>query len=385
MIVSYSDNHPANWIHAYFLVGCLALWVQKYPLSFVKRSLEEANSRGGFASIPRTDDGTLSLFEALEAVDTAVKLGWFDFANFDYRAYDARGSFDRGGISEIVPGEIYAIAGPITPGLVPGAPSMFNTPEQMAEFLRPYNVRAIFRFNERCYDETVFSGQGVKVFDFFFDDGTTPHLALTQKFLQTALSITGAKAFHCRAGLGRTGTMICLLLAEKLHIPVAVITAWLKIVRPGSINERQLRFLRNYERGIKEESPLVHDRQPRSATMPPQPRPPANHLSHSGLQPTPNPFGHHIHIAASASPRHGQTYPSQVSNALPGQTFGQRANLPTRILLGSPVSSQLEQPLWNQWTPPEPRPLALSLFGQRRELDSPRNYNFVNHTAWNRL
>ena len=41
----------------------------------------------------------------------------------------------------------------------------------------------------------------------YFTDGSVPSMQLVSKFLKIMKSCHGAVAVHCKAGLGRTGTM----------------------------------------------------------------------------------------------------------------------------------------------------------------------------------
>ncbi|KAG4121372.1 hypothetical protein ERO13_D11G202740v2 [Gossypium hirsutum] len=68
--------------------------------------------------------------------------------------------------------------------------------------------------SERLYDASLFQG---KVASFPFNDHNCPPLQLIKSFCQSAYSwlkedIGNVVVVHCKAGMGRTGLMICSLL-----------------------------------------------------------------------------------------------------------------------------------------------------------------------------
>lgn len=63
------------------------------------------------------------------------------------------------------------------------------------------------------YDRRLFSQAGLRHHDLYFPDGTCPPDGILAEFLSIAESERGALAIHCKAGLGRTGTLIgCYLM-----------------------------------------------------------------------------------------------------------------------------------------------------------------------------
>jgi hypothetical protein len=80
-----------------------------------------------------------------------------------------------------------------------------------------------------------------------FADGTTPsniHVIDFAKILENEIDLRqGAVYVHCRSGLGRTGTMICIYLMYKHGFPAKEAIAWTRLCRPGSVLGIQQQFL----------------------------------------------------------------------------------------------------------------------------------------------
>lgn len=49
------------------------------------------------------------------------------------------------------------------------------------------------------------------------------------------IKMGGAVAVHCRAGLGRTGTLIAAYIMNKYGFEARALIGWLRIARPGSV------------------------------------------------------------------------------------------------------------------------------------------------------
>ena len=88
------------------------------------------------------------------------------------------------------------------------------------------------------YDEEDFEEEGIRTYDMEYLDGSNPDDEVTQKFIQLCereISRGNALAVHCRAGLGRTGTLIGLYMMYKFHCSARAAIGWLRLCRPGSV------------------------------------------------------------------------------------------------------------------------------------------------------
>ena len=98
-----------------------------------------------------------------------------------------------------------------------------------------------------------FLKKGFKHIELYFIDGTTPKPKIVKKFLDEAESEEGAMAVHCKAGLGRTGSLIGLYCMKHYGFPAAPFIGWIRICRPGSILGPQQHYLIEMQEQMFEE------------------------------------------------------------------------------------------------------------------------------------
>ncbi|VVC98939.1 unnamed protein product [Leptidea sinapis] len=170
---------------------------------------------------------TISLLDCLEAVVTARDLGFFNFQDFDYEEYERLDKIQGGDLNWIVPEN---------------------------------NVKIVIRLNKKLYDGNVFNNVGITHYDLYFPDGTCPPRHILLKFLQIAEDSQCGIGVHCKAGLGRTGSLIGSYLIKHYRMTAHEAIAWMRICRPGSVIGQQQEWLEKMEPWLKKQGNLYRKR-----------------------------------------------------------------------------------------------------------------------------
>ncbi|KAF4804977.1 Dual specificity protein phosphatase CDC14B [Turdus rufiventris] len=172
----------------------------------------------------------------------ALQHGFLDFGTFDVNEYEHYERAENGDFNWIIPNKFIAFSGPHSRSKIEnGYPH--HAPEAYFPYFKQHKVTTIIRLNKKLYDAKRFTDAGFEHFDLFFADGSTPSDTIVKTFLNICENAEGVIAVHCKAGLGRTGTLIACYIMKHYRMTAAETIAWIRINRPGSVIGPQQHFL----------------------------------------------------------------------------------------------------------------------------------------------
>ncbi|XP_041501028.1 dual specificity protein phosphatase CDC14B isoform X2 [Microtus oregoni] len=243
-IIHFTGTDQRKQANAAFLVGC-------YMVIYLGRTPEDAYRTlifGDTAYIPFRDAAYgscsfyITLLDCFHAVKKAMQYGFLNFNAFNLDEYEHYEKAENGDFNWIIPERFLAFCGPHSRSRLESGYHQ-HSPETYIPYFKNHNVTTIIRLNKRMYDAKRFTDAGFDHHDLFFPDGSTPAEAIVQEFLDICENVEGAIAVHCKAGLGRTGTLIGCYLMKHYRMTAAESIAWLRICRPGSVIGPQQQFL----------------------------------------------------------------------------------------------------------------------------------------------
>jgi cell division cycle 14 len=148
--------------------------------------------------------------------------------------YERLEQIDNGDINWIIPGKVAAFSCPAdTSEVINGFRPL--TVEQFVDLFKELGISTVIRLNKVTYNGERFRVRGIAHHDVYFPDGSSPSEEIVKQIIEIIEASSGAVGIHCKAGLGRTGTVIGCYAMKHYGFRAQEYIAWNRICRPGSI------------------------------------------------------------------------------------------------------------------------------------------------------
>lgn len=243
-IVHFCSTDPKKRANAAYLISCFQVMMLKRPADLAYKPF--VNIRPPFLPFRDATCGICNyhctVLDCIKGLEFAMRIRWFDPNTFDVACYEFYEKVEHGDMNWVMPDKFLAFAGPSATPIDPDGFPAF-TPEDYVPIFKSGGISLVVRLNKKQYDRRRFTDHGLKHVDLYFLDGSCPSREIINKFLYIVENEPGGVAIHCKAGLGRTGTLIGLYAQKHVKFPGRAYIGWNRICRPGAILGPQQQFL----------------------------------------------------------------------------------------------------------------------------------------------
>eukprot|EP00397_Hematodinium_sp_SG-2012_P013188 GEMP01013383.1.p1 GENE.GEMP01013383.1~~GEMP01013383.1.p1 ORF type:complete len:399 (+),score=78.49 GEMP01013383.1:196-1392(+) len=243
VVVHYTSDHPHKRANAAYLMCA-------YQVIILHRAAEDAcrcfNGVNQFTPFRDASCGPCAyectILDCMQGLQYAIKFRWFEWATFNLASYEYYEKVENGDMTWILPNKFLAFGSPSEHSL-DAEGYVYCTPADYVPLFKSAGIGMVIRLNKKTYSRQQFVKNGIKHVDLYYLDGSCPSPEIISKFFDVAENEPRPIAIHCKAGLGRTGTLIGLYSMKHYGIPARAFLGWNRICRPGSILGPQQQFL----------------------------------------------------------------------------------------------------------------------------------------------
>ena len=242
----YTGNFPTTIANACLLLSSYLLiehhMTPDEALKPLRSLLPTLKPYRDASSFPSTYD--LKVSSCIKGLYRAMNLGWYNPDNFDAADWGKYEQVENGDMNWLIPGKLLAFASPYSTNIIRGGWKV-STPQDLVPIFKAKQINHVVRLCQKFYDEDIFSKAGIKHTELYFLDGSTPPPEILSSWIRL---VEGPDiiALHCKAGLGRTGTLAACYMIKDFGFTGDEAIGWIRICRPGSIIGPQQRYVTRY-------------------------------------------------------------------------------------------------------------------------------------------
>ncbi|EAX95664.1 Dual specificity protein phosphatase CDC14A, putative [Trichomonas vaginalis G3] len=189
---------------------------------------------------------SLTVGSCIKGLYHAMQIGWYNPDNFDAQDWKKYEQVENGDMNWLIPNKLLAFASPYATNCIRGGWRV-ATPQDLVPVFAEKKITRVVRLCQKFYDEEIFKRASFEHTELYFLDGSTPPPEILTQWLKI-IEGSDIVALHCKAGLGRTGTLAACYMIKDFGFTGHEAIGWIRLCRPGSIiGDQQDYVLKYYE------------------------------------------------------------------------------------------------------------------------------------------